>query len=134
MTDELAAFFFYDHAGYSWRPGEETEEEGRIRCARALADAEALAKECGFRFEWEDDWTTRDHVAAFPDAYDSQPDTCETCIAYNARGDIVGVLGCINDADDNYRRVIEAELADEALAPMVAALASDGLYLLGIAS
>lgn len=112
--------FFYDHAGYSWRRDEgETEEQGHVRCALALADAELWAEAApAFRVEWEDDWIVGSHVREFGDSYDAEPDTCEVALAY-VGADVVASLGCIDDADDNYRRVVNAELADEARALLI---------------
>lgn len=103
--------FFYEHAGWGYSPGEETPEQGRERGAKALAEAEAWAKREGVEFRWDDDFGI-DHVAEF-DCYDTEPETCEVCVAY-IDGCVVASLGCIDDADDNYRRVVMAELADEA--------------------
>jgi len=110
LTD--AEQFFYDHAGYSHGP-DETPGQGRERCARELAQAEQWAQLVGAEFQWEDDWSIISHVAEF-DADDHEPDTCESCSLV-----VTGVwrasLGCIDDATDDYRRVIEAELASEAM-------------------
>jgi hypothetical protein len=71
-----AKAFFYKHAGYGYNPATETPEEGRLRCATELAEAESVAKARGWQVVWSDDFS---------------------------------------DADDDYRRVISAELASEAL-------------------
>lgn len=111
--------FFYDHGGYSYKPGAETQEQGRIRCARELAVAETRAKDAGFEYEWSDDWAVGSHKEYFGkgSAYeDGEPSTCESCVLRNEDGDVLASLGCIDDADADYRRVVEAELADEAFA------------------
>lgn len=106
--------FFYDHAGYSYRPETETRRQGRRRSARRLAEAEAYAKEHGWSVNWADDWDV-DHRKEF-DCYDNGgPSTCESAVLRDADDHILGSLGCIDDADKNYRRVIEAELALEAM-------------------
>ena len=105
-----AAAFFYEHAGWSYDPATESPEDGRARCALALAEAEAWAAAADVEFVWDaddDSWWL--HPAE--DATDG-PQTCEICAAYMGR-EMVASLGCIDDADDNYRRVIEAELAAE---------------------
>lgn len=114
--DELspAEQFFYDNAGLSYIPGKETPEEGRLRNALEYATAEEWARDYDADYQWSDDWGI-DHVAEFPDAYDSEPETCEACLMY-IDGELVASLSCIDDADDNYRRIIEAELALEAIA------------------
>lgn len=98
--------FFYDHAGYSWNPmAGETQEQSKIRCSKALAKAESLASEDGARFIWQDDYDDSSDG-------DSTPTTRELCIM-RVNGKVEASLGSIHDADDDYRRVIEAELAAE---------------------
>lgn len=103
--------FFAAHAGFGYDPTVETEEEGKVRCARNLAEAEEWARG-RLHFEWSDDWSIGDHVKEFDCYDDGGPSTCETCIARDRMGDVVGSLGCIDDATDEYRRVVEAEIAD----------------------
>lgn len=119
--------FHWEHGGFSYDPATETADQGRARCALEAARAEAWAREQGIEFRWEDDWAVTDHAHEFcEDAYpDGNPETCEVCTAY--LGDtMLAALGCIDDASDEYRRVIEAGLAAEARAEltrmMVAAL------------
>ena len=109
--------FFYEHAGWSYDPTKESPEQGRRRSAREYAEAERWAKASGLTFEWVDDWTTENHVKEY-DGYDEEPATCETCIARDESGRVVASLSCIDDASDDYRRVIEAELADEVFAEL----------------
>ena len=111
-ADEL---FMHKHAGYSYDPKTETKEQGRQRCARELARAERWMHETGARVVWVDDWEIRDHVKYYGDAYDREPTTCEWA-ELRLGGEVLASLGCIDDATDEYRRVIEAELADEARA------------------
>ena len=80
-----------------------------------LARAEAWARESGLEFNWEDDWAVGSHVKEYPDAYDAEPDECEACVVLDADETIVASLHCIDDATDDYRRVVEAELAWEAM-------------------
>jgi hypothetical protein len=108
-----AADFFYEHAGYSYNTAIETPEQGRRRTAQALADAELWAHEAGYSVDWEDDWDVTDHVAEY-DTYDTEPATCEQATMHDPDGAVVASLGCIDDATDEYRRVVEAELALEA--------------------
>ena len=80
-----------------------------------LADAERWAKDQGHEFVWRDDWEVGSHRDEY-DAYDDEPSTCEWVEIVNAEGDPIGPsLGCIDDATPEYRRVIEAELAWEAM-------------------
>lgn len=104
--------FFAANAGFSWDPATETETEGKIRCARNLAEAEEWAKD-RLTFSWGDDWSVGDHVKEFDCYDDGGPTTCEDCTARDRMGDVVGSLGCIDDATPEYRRVVEAEIADE---------------------
>lgn len=130
-ADPAAVAFFHDHAGWSYNPATETPEEGRQRCAERLAAAEAWAKAAGVSFGWEDDWDVGSHVEEY-DAYDQEPSTCEICTV-QMQGDVVAALGCIDDADANYRRVVEAELAYEAMpAPVSSDRGSASLVFAGV--
>jgi len=112
--DEL---FFYDHAGYSYDHKKESPEQGHIRCALALAKAEQIARQLGWSVGWSDDWACGSHTKEFgEDAYPTEPTTCEAAILVDRNDEVLASLGCIDDASAEYRRVVEAELADEALA------------------
>jgi hypothetical protein len=106
-----ATAFFYEHAGYSYDPKTETPEQGKKRCAVALARAERDAASAGIRFTWEYD---PDGCIGCGCATGAEH-TVETCFAVKD-GECVASLGSICEATDTYRRVIEAELAYEALA------------------
>lgn len=122
LSPEAVAFFF-EHAGYSHAP-DETPEAGKIRGALSLARAERHATRKGWYVEWSDDWEVGSHVAGAPEAYDVEPDTCEIATLYNRHRHMLGSLGCVDDASDDYRRVVAAELASEAIAERVARKAS----------
>ena len=114
--DPLAVAFFAEHGGLSYFPDRETPEEGRDRNARGFARAEAAAKAQGLTILWTDDWEV-DHEREFPDAYpmhEGGPTTCERA-EISHEGETFGSLGCIDDASDEYKRVVEAELAYDAL-------------------
>ncbi len=111
---ETAVKFFYEHGGYSYGQGG-TKEQGRLRCARALAEAEAYASAHGWRVCWSDDWSIGDHAKEYDCYEDGGPETCEHAALYTADGTLIGSLSCIDDASTNYRRVVEAELASEAM-------------------
>lgn len=109
--------FFYVNAGWSYGPGE-TPDEGRRRCAAALATAERKGRAAGLSFSWEID---PDSTSA--DWSDERPAWAQyQCTAYDADGGAVAYLGGIDFGrdgsphSDSYRRVVEAELAAEALA------------------
>ena len=107
--------FFYDNAGYSWNPVTETQDEGRTRCARELADAEARGRDAGLSFDWsiDQDGDSRDYAKGARYAL-------WQCVCLNAEGEAVAYLGGVDFGrngsphSDNYRRVVEAELAQEA--------------------
>jgi hypothetical protein len=108
--------FFFDCAGFSYNPATETKLAGRNRCARNLATAEAWARNAGISFEWcESDIDSSDFSDARPrwSLYD--------CIARDASGQVIGSLsGCDFGRDasgpyGDYRRVVEAEIALEAM-------------------
>jgi hypothetical protein len=128
LNDE-AVVFFANHAGWSYSPATETASEGRWRSARALARAESWAKAEDIDFDWYDDWMV-DHAKEY-DCYsgDAGPATCEVCVA--KKGDeVLASLGCIDDASPEYRRVVEAELADEALHDVMEALEGRRMQML----
>ena len=110
--------FFFEHAGWSYQPATETPNQGRMRCARDLALAERTAKSRGWQVRWTDDWSL-DHQREFDCYEDGDPETCEMAALYDEEGTVLASLGCIDGATDEYRRVIEAELADEAMYEVV---------------
>lgn len=114
MPKQTAYHFFFSQAGYSHSPAIETAIQGKRRCAKALAAAEAEADARHCSFSWD------------VDTYDSSEWSDETpayaqyvCTGRYADGRIFACLGGIDfgrDRDpwmDDYRRVIEAELALE---------------------
>lgn len=129
---DSAAAFFYRCAGFAWDPATETEENGRRRCARELADAERVYRRaCGradVACEWSGDadaWADyradarRGGRRTDDSGNETAPQTIE-CAAIVRRDDagnvhILASLGAIEDADDDARRVIRAELARECI-------------------
>jgi hypothetical protein len=109
--DQRAVDFFYKHAGYGYGPGE-TPEQGRRRGAVKLAKAEQEATARGWTVKWEED----------PEGWDSlgdiDPDDVKeilVAVLYDEDGNVLGSLGSIVNPDRDYARVVEAELALEAL-------------------
>src|SRR5262245_2759984 len=100
--------FFWKHAGYSYGPTQ-TRAEGRRECARELAGAEAWAERMGITFEWIPDNQEWDLDA------EEQPREVLGCVVRYSTGTIGPSLWGIGDPSRNYGRVIEAELALEAL-------------------
>jgi hypothetical protein len=108
--------FFYDNAGGSWNPATETWQEGTARYAAELAQAETYAQEQGWFFTWEAD----DIPCQHEDGEDHEAEVCDL----NARDHaLLGSLSGICGATDEYRRVVQAELALEAKGRHVAATA-----------
>lgn len=106
----VAEQFFFVNAGYSYDPKKETPTRGKMRGAKAMAKAEARAKRDGYYFTWDDDPGGWDSIG------DVDPDSMsrvESCRMISPDGETVQSLGSIIDADQKYRRVIEAELALE---------------------
>jgi hypothetical protein len=114
MFENEAVAFFYEHAGFSYDPKTETPDEGRFRCARELAGAEAFAKAQGWYVDWE-----RDHDAeANEEEYQGWPQYAADL--KDADGELLESLSGImfkdqgDENDDPYARVVAAELADQA--------------------
>lgn len=130
--------FFFEHAGWGYHPDRETPEEGRMRGARTLRAAEVYAQREGWHVDWEEDPDpiTDDDVERDEDysqyvavLYDSEGNVLgslgsidlgsDTCMGYDARphhfegGPITGEP--LRKVYDPYVRVVEAELASEAL-------------------
>lgn len=110
---KTAYHFFYTNAGWSYDPAVETKAQGRARCAKALARAEARALDSGLRYVW--------HV----DSNASSRDFCDkdyplwACMLVRGESEILESLGGIDFGEngqpwgDPYKRVVEAELALE---------------------
>ncbi len=108
--------FFYNQAGYSYNLKTETCEQGRMRGAKALAKAEAHAKDAGYVFEWG-----YDDVDSSEWSDETPPYAQWICIMRDADGNVLASLGGIDFGRDGepwgdpYKRVVEAELATEVL-------------------
>jgi hypothetical protein len=119
--------FFYDHAVWGYNSATETAAEGRLRGAHALASAERTARKLGWFCEWVDDPNADN---SWMDAEERvQPHEAYGCILYRIcaacgqREQLASLWG-IYDTDANYRRVVEAELAQEAIHEQAAGSAS----------
>ncbi len=107
-----AVDFFRKQAGYSVRGGE-TVAQGKTRGAKALARAEAEAEARGWTVGWEHD----------PEEWQGdveRPFEVLQAVLRDADGNVLASLGSVGmtgnrKTDADYRRVIEAELAEEAL-------------------
>jgi hypothetical protein len=111
--DSKAVAFFRKHAGGYARDAGESEATARTRRGRALARAEAEAAERGWTVKWEDD----------PEEWqgdDARPFEVLVATLHDENGAWLGSIGNIGmsgnrKTDQDYGRVIEAELAEEAL-------------------
>lgn len=116
-----AEAFFYENAGYAYDPATETPEQGRVRGARALAQAEIWLTEHDLEVQWEDD----------PDGQDFDRGTEYADLPHYAatleddNGTVLSSLSGVMFADggepwgDPYARVVAAELALEAMDEVV---------------
>jgi hypothetical protein len=112
------AQFFYDHAGWSYDPASETSEQGRERCAEALANAEQVARVQGWTFAVEDDpEPVMEDDAGSVELVESGEYVNLMVTMYAENGDVLGSLGgiVVESEDDPYIRAVKATLADEAL-------------------
>src|SRR5882724_235445 len=112
--------FFWTNAGFSYDPKTETRAQGRRKCARLLAEAEVWAENIGLRFLWEYDDCP--DLSFMTETEQLEPHEVLVCIARYPDGAIAGSLCGIVDADADYRRVVEAELAAEARVEATASL------------
>ncbi len=110
--------FFFKHAGWSYDPAKESSQAGRWRCAKALASAEAWARETGVRYQWQTD----DNADRSGIAHDSPLWQCVAIAGEDVVESLSGIdLGSNGDpwmsgipgGGSDYARVVEAELAGE---------------------
>lgn len=104
-VDPRAIAFFRTHGGY-------VNPVDAEKSAQKLAYAEACAKKAGWRCEWQDD----------PDPYNmgdaeaEMPKEVLGCVLKDAKNKHLASLWGIGDPSFDYMRIVEAELASEALA------------------
>ena len=101
---ERAFHFFFDNAGYI--VGQ------RAACALSLARAEQYAEDQDWTAEWVNDDDA--DLSWMSEEERQQEHELLGCVLKDAAGNVLGSLWGIVDADCNYRRVVEAELAAEA--------------------
>lgn len=115
-TRKAAVAFFKEHAGYGYIPGKETPAQGKRRNAIALAHAEAIARKKGFYSNWHIDELDSSEWSS-----ERPPWRQYVCMLFNAKGECIASLCGIDFGRDGspigdpYARVVEAELALEAL-------------------
>lgn len=84
----------------------------RSACALRMARAEDAAQHLDWVYEWEEDI---DRDLSWMDAAERENEHEVLCVILrSADGEVLASLGGIVDADRDYRRIIEAELALEA--------------------
>ena len=111
-------FFFYQNAGYSYDAKTETAEQGRIRCAKDLAEAETVAQRLCYVFEWGfDECPDLSWMSDEEREQEHEVLCCRIVDPENPRYSLASLCG-ITDPDSRYRRLIEAELAAEAIADL----------------
>lgn len=126
MKKQTPYMFFKAQAGYSYDPLTETPAQGRARCALDLAKAEKIASERGWSVQWTEDGEVYGQqgdcfdVLTRPWEFDGEKFTGYDAVLYGENGDVLGALGgcTFKEGDpfsDPYRRVVEAELALQAL-------------------
>lgn len=118
--------FFKQWAGYSYDPQKETPEQGRRRCARALAKAEQWAQEHNYQYNWDYDgmdsteWIADDENGG----KNHEPWSTWQCLMIDPHDEVKQSLCGIDFGrdgqpwDDPYKRVVEAELAHEEMHEM----------------
>lgn len=111
MTLTEAEQFFYEHAGYSYKTGEETPDAGRMRGARELAAAERRLKSGPYYIDVTPDPEPWDGDVP----YDGPLWIVELwSVEETAEPKMLGCLGSVAcEEGGDYLRVIAAELADE---------------------
>ena len=122
--------FFLKHAGYSYDPKTQTAMQGRIQGARALAAAERKARDADISFKWsiDPDCTSAEFCAPSEDGgHNKAPWQTWQCVAYQSMDCVQSsarIVASLYGIDfgrngepwgDPHRRVVEAELALEAL-------------------
>lgn len=113
---QTAYHFFLKHAGFSYDPKTESKAQGRRKCAKQLANAETFADAAGWSFEWSiDPYVTSEDFDI--EAYEQWQ-----LVARDIDGNVIASLHGIDFGPgaepwgDPYRRVVQAELALEAIA------------------
>lgn len=112
--------FFWTHAGFSYDPKTQSKAQGKRHCAAVLAEAEAWAQSVGMSFAWE--WDECPDLSWMSEAEQAEEHEVVVCIARYRDGSVAASLANIVDADRTYRRVVEAELALEAQAEVLASV------------
>ena len=108
-----AVGFFREHAGFGYNPATETPEQGRERCARELADAEARLKAGPYYVDHEPDDVPWDGDVPW-----AGPVWIVRLwsVAGTGEPELIGSLGSVAcDDGDPYLRVVAAQLAAEHL-------------------
>jgi hypothetical protein len=86
------------------------EKHAGLGAGVRLANAEVYAEAMGWSVDWEYD----EMPYEMGDAEEEPPSEVLVAILRDSDRNVIGSLGGIGDPDSNYRRVVEAELAQEA--------------------
>lgn len=105
-----AAKFFYQHGGYSYKRGQ-SKELARRQAATSMAAAEAYAEAHGWHVDWEEDLDEYQ----MGDLETEHPKEVLTAVLRDANNKVLASLGAIGDPSRTYARIVEAELALEAM-------------------
>lgn len=116
MAKAESVRFYFDHAGYSYT-SEATRDTERMEGARRLAEAAEDAHAAGCSFDWDiDPYTDSSEWSDDPEPWEQW-----CCVMRDSDGTVLASLYGIDFGRDGspwsdpYRRVVEAELALEAL-------------------
>lgn len=116
---DAAQRFFWDNAGWAYKPGAESREQGRTDGALRLAAAEALYLQAHRVAEVDCLWADEEVDQGDRGNAEGPFESC--CLRVDGR--IVASLGAVDQPDAAYRRVVRAELALEASEELVRAIA-----------
>jgi len=106
---ESAVAFFWEHAGYSYRPGVESPEQGRYLGAEALAEAECWLCDRYSSVEWVPEQEPVDRSGI---GHDGPLWVCTVRVRDDQES--LGGIDLGPDGDDTqYKRVVAGELALE---------------------
>lgn len=111
VRDRATVAFFAKHAGYSYTPGKESRAQGRLRGARELARAEREAKSRKWHVRWQHDHEPYELGEGETKA---PKEVLNAVLLDKDRKPLESLCG-IADPSHEYKRVVEAELALEAL-------------------
>lgn len=117
LKQNEAFSFFREHAGYATPPG-------KLACAKALAEAEQLGEELGLTVVWEPEecWSIDDieteerwQKRTLRRIELGELEVCRAYVQDYAGNCLASLSMIVAGPHDSYRRVVSAELMQEAL-------------------